>query len=241
MKSLLFALAPLVLQCAALILTLFATLTAPQIARAQETPPLLASQLPQRADALPLFAPRGWVVEKTVRGDLNRDKIADAALVLVEKKPAKFASSEFEARKRALLVVLKEGKVWRRAAFNASMLLGTRDGGAMYGVMETPVNVSIARGVLLVNQDSGSREKTDITLKFRMDKRTKRVYLIGSERSDSDSLINGGRQESINYLTGKKKTTLIKGETEVETTKITRVSQKLRSLESISISERYRE
>ncbi len=209
-------------------------------AEAQESKTLTVAQIPRRADAPVLFAPRGWTIEKQIGGDLNRDKIADAALVLVEKKPAKFASNEFEPRKRALLVLLREGKGWRRAAFNAGMLLGTRDGGAMYGAVETPVNVEIKRGVLLVNQDNGSREKTDITFKFRQDRRTKRFYLIGSERSDSDSLINGGRQESINYLTGVKKTTLIKGETEVETTKTTRVSRKLRSLESVSVRERYR-
>jgi hypothetical protein len=206
---------------------------------AQDAKPLSASKIPLRADAPVLFAPRGWKIEKTISGDLNRDKIADSALVLVENKPVKDASSDPTSRQRALVVVLKEGKGYRRVGFNNSMLLGTRDGGALYGAVETPVNVAIKRGVLEINQDNGSREVTDMTYKFRLDRRTPRLYLIGLELSASDRLINGGRQESTNFLTGIKKITLIKGETEVETTRTVRVSRKLRTLESVRVEERY--
>ncbi len=208
---------------------------------AQDAKPLLVSQVKLRADAPILFAPRGWKIEKRISGDLNRDKIADLALVLVEKLTDNYPdnSSNSAPRARALVVLLKEGKGWHRVGFNNSMLLGTRDGGALYGVVETPVNVSIKRGVLEINQDNGSREVTDMTYKFRLDKRVPRLYLIGSELSASDRLINGGRSESTNYLTGVKKITLIQGETEVETTRTVRVSRKLRPLESIRIEERY--
>ncbi len=220
------------------LLTVFALALVVPAAHAQDAT-LAASRVPLRADAPQRFAPRGWKIEKRVSGDLNRDKIADAALVLVEDKPAKNAEGDPSARSRALVVLLREGKGWRRAGFNNSLLLGTRDGGALYGAALTPVHVSIARGVLLVNQDNGSREVTETTHKFRFDRRTQRLYLIGLELSASDRLINGRRQESTNFLTGIQKTTLIKGENERETTRTTRVSRQLRLLESVKIDERY--
>ena len=229
------------LNCALMkISAVFAALFAfSSLARAQESKPLSVARIPLRADAPPLFAPRGWMIEKRISGDLNRDKIDDLALVLVENKPAKYDVNNPAPRARALVVLLKEGKGWHRVGFNSSMLLGTRDGGALYGVVETPVDVSIKRGVLLIDQENGSREVTNTTHKFRLDKRTPRLYLIGLELSASDRLLNGGRRESANFLMGMKKITLIKGETEVETTRTVRVSRKLRTLESVRVEERY--
>lgn len=209
------------------------------LSAAAQAKPLLASQLPVRADAPILFAPRGWGIEKRVSGDLNRDSVPDAALVLVESKPARDDANNPAPRARALVVLLREGKGWKRAGFNSSLLLGTRDGGAFYGVVETPVNVSIARGVLLVNQDNGSRQTTETTHKFRFDAPAKRFYLIGSEKIDNDRLEPYTRSESTNFLTGVRKVTLIRGETERETTKTSRVSRKLRPLESVRVEERY--
>lgn len=211
---------------------------------AQDAPRLAESQVARRANALARFAPRGWKIEKTIRGDLNRDKISDAALVLVENKPAKDAQGDAMARSRALVVLLKEGKGWRRAGFNNSLLLGTRDGGALYGVMETPVNVSIKNGVLNVNQDNGSREVTDTTHKFRLDKRTRRFYLIGFEISQSDRAGGLSQQESLNFLTGKKEIVIsslgiIGNSPTPKIKKYPPVSRKLRTLESIKVEERY--
>ena len=208
-------------------------------ARAQETKPLTAAHIARRADATVLFAPRGWTVEKTVSGDLNRDKIADAALVLVENTPAKDVDGIPTARRRALVVALREGKGWHRVGFHNSLLLGTHDGGAFYGTMETPVNVSIAKGVLQVNQDSGSREVTETTHKFRLDKRTQRFYLIGAEKIDRDRAMGGARSVSTNYLTGTQKTTTFPDQSDRQITKTTRVNRKLRTLESVKVEERY--
>jgi hypothetical protein len=139
----------------------------------QEAKPLSLSQVALRADALVLFVPRGWKIEKQKSGDLNRDKKPDAVLVLVGNK------SSAAARQRALVVLLREGKGWHLTGFNNSLLLGTRDGGAFYGVSETPVDVSIQQGVLIVEQESGSREVEHTTHKFRFDARQSRMLFIG--------------------------------------------------------------
>jgi hypothetical protein len=206
---------------------------------AQDNPPLSISKIPLRAEATQRFAPRGWKLEKRISGDLNRDKIADAALILVENGLNRDANGNPAARKRALLVVLKEGKGFRRAGFNASLLLGTRDGGAFYGGVETPVGVSIKKGVLLIEQEFGSREVTEITHRFRYNARAKRFHLIGAELRERDRLTGGGRFVSTNYLTGRQEIEGFLGPDTPGQTQIKRVSRKLRSLESVKGDERY--
>lgn len=211
------------------------------IALAQNASPLISSHIARRADAPVLFVPRGWKIEKRINGDLNRDKVSDAALVLVQDYVAKDAEGNATARARALLVILREGKGWKRAGFNNSLLLGTRDGGLFYGVVETPVNVEIKNGVLSVNQDNGSREVTETTHKFRLDKRTQRFYLIGWERIDHDRLTTAVKTISTNYLTGAQKILRMAGDSERQTIQTKRVSRKLRTLESVKVEERYSE
>jgi hypothetical protein len=208
-------------------------------AYAQDAKPLPVAQVKLRANAPALFAPRGWKIEKTVNGDLNRDKVADAALVLVENKPAKDTEGDPTARQRALVVLLKTGKGWTRVGFSNTLLMGTRDGGAFYGVVETPVNVSIAKGILQVNQDNGSREITETTHKFRYDARKNGVLLIGSERVDRDRLTGGVISTSTNYLSGVRIVSTFQAETDKTKTVRSRVSRTLRRLDSFKEDERF--
>ena len=203
--------------------------------------PLKNSQIPLRADAPVLFAPRGWHIEKTVNGHLNlsQDKNWDAVLVLIQ-NPSKNDDADNPAnRARALVVLLGEGKGWHRVGFNSSLLLGTRDGGAFYGMSETPVNVAVKKGVIEVNQDNGSREVTETTFKFRFEPKQNGVFLIGSELSERDRLTTDANFQSTNYLSGIQKTTSIKGENDKITQIKSRVSRKLRTLQSVKVDERY--
>jgi hypothetical protein len=200
------------------------------------TAPLVSSQVPTRADAPVLFAPRGWKIEQQINGHLNGDKVWDAALVLVENPAAKKPDAP---RNRVLVVLLREGKGWRRAGFNNSLLLGTRDGGAFYGVVETPVGVTIEKGVLLVGQESGSREMLNTTHKFRFDARLNRFVLIGSDIIEHDRLTGSVENTSTNYLTGQQMTTSMAGESEKIVRVRSRVSRKLRPLEAIKGDERW--
>jgi hypothetical protein len=198
--------------------------------------PLVPSQVPTRADAPMLFAPRGWKIEQQINGHLNNDKVWDAALVLVEKPVAKNPDAP---RNRALVVLLREGKGWRRAGINTLLLLGTRDGGAFYGVSETPVGVTIEKGVLLVGQESGSREMLNTTHKFRFDARLGRFVLIGTDIIEHDRLSGSAENTSTNYLTGARIKTTIAGESEKLVRVRSRVSRKLRPLEAIKGDERW--
>ena len=203
--------------------------------------PLSVAKVPVRADAPALFAPRGWKIEKRISGNLNADKLADAALVLVENKPVKGADGSPTARQRALVVLLREGKGWHRVGFNGELLPGTRDGGAFYGMVETPVDVSIARSNVVVHAEAGSREVSNSTQLLRYIPAKKGVYLIGLDTSTNDRATGDVVSTSSNFLTGVKRTATFKGKSNKGKTKTSSVSKKLRSLESLRETDRFAE
>lgn len=164
-----------------------------------------AVKLPQMAATVREFVPAGWTVEAEVGGDLNRDSISDLAVVLVEEIPANADKENPPERQRALLILFKtaDGK-FSRAALATKVLLCTRCGGAFYGINETPTNVEISNGVIIVRQDYGSRELTEETYRFRYEPESKRFAFIGLDLKSYDRLTGETLKESTNFLTGVK-------------------------------------
>ena len=152
------------------------------------------------------FVPQGWVIEHTATGDLNGDGKADQALTLVEAPPANVDPDNPPERERALLVLIRNDVGYGRAAGNGALLQCTRCGGAFYGVNETPVDVTIAKGVLIVRQDYGSRNVVATTHRFRRDPASGAFRLIGYDHEDTDRATGLRIVESTNYLTGVKLT-----------------------------------
>ncbi|HEX8188641.1 MAG TPA: MMPL family transporter, partial [Pyrinomonadaceae bacterium] len=142
-----------------------------------------------------------------------------------------------EITSRALVVLLaKPGGGYGRAAVAAKLLGCT----GCHGVLGDPaggnIQVEIKNGVLNVNQLSGSREATDLTLRFRHDPATGRFQLVGEERSDYDRAAGGGTGTSTNYLTGvrvAKTTTVGRGGRESTTSRTTRVPRTRRFIEDV--------
>jgi hypothetical protein len=161
------------------------------------------SQIPAQADNLRKFVPRGWKIERQLTGDLNGDSQADFVLKLVENKPDKDSDGDAAERARALVVVLaSDGGMLTRAGVADKLLQCTRCGGAFYGVVESPAEVKIEKGVIVVTQDHGSRDLTNTTYRFRYDSESQKFMLIGFDYTDSDRLTGGTVTESTNYLTG---------------------------------------
>ncbi|MDQ3821255.1 MAG: hypothetical protein M3362_26745, partial [Acidobacteriota bacterium] len=145
----------------------------------------------------------------------------DYALKLVEDKPAKDKDGTATERQRALVILLrdKDGQ-FKRAAVTDSLLQCTRCGGAFYGVVESPANVKIAKGVLIVEQDHGSREMADLTYRFRYEPETQRFALIGFDYRTVDRLTTNVITESTNYLTGVRETFRGKGKRDLKSRKV---------------------
>ncbi len=164
-----------------------------------------AAKLPAQAETTRAFVPEGWTIEAEIEGDLNKDAIPDQAVILVEAMPADADKENPPERQRALLLLFKtDAGALRRAALAGKALLCTRCGGAFFGVAETPVKVTIEKGVVIVRQEYGSRELTEETLRFRYDAAEGRFVFIGMDRLVHDRLTGLATIESSNYLTGVK-------------------------------------
>jgi len=176
------------------------------------------SRVPAQAAAPQKFAPAGWKIEEQVTGDLNGDTVPDYALKLVEAKPEKDAEGNPTERGRALVVALatKDGQL-TRAGVADSLLQCTRCGGAFYGFVETPAEVTIEKGVVVVQQDHGSREVTNTTYRFRYEPSSGKFLLIGFDLANADRATAQVSSESINYLTGAREEMRSKGEKDLKT------------------------
>lgn len=193
---------------------------------AAQSPVLIdKSRIPAVAANVREFVPTGWKIEEQLSGDLNGDGLPDHALKLVEDKPTKDQDDIATERARALVIALtgKDGKL-ARAGVADKLLQCTRCGGAFYGVVESPANVEIKKGSIVVDQDHGSRNLTNTTYRFRHDPETQRFVLIGFEYADADRMTAQVVSESTNYLTGVRKVTRDKGEKTLHNR--TRISRK---------------
>lgn len=175
------------------------------------------SRIPAVGTDVKDFVPPGWKIEEQITGDLNGDSQPDYALKLVEDKPAKDKDDVATERQRALVILLrnKDGKL-ARAAVTDTLLQCTSCGGAFYGVVEAPANVKIEKGVIIVEQDHGSREIGDETFRFRYEPETGKFALIGFDYAYHDRLTAEVMTESINYLTGVRETFRGKGRKETK-------------------------
>jgi hypothetical protein len=194
------------------------------------------SRIPAEADAPDQFVPKGWKIEAKVMGHLNGDSVFDFALKLVQDKPDKNGEGDATERGRALVIVLAtaDGRL-KRAGVAEALLQCTRCGGAFYGVVEAPAEVEIEKGAVVVNQEHGSRELSNLTFRFRYDAATQRFILIGFDYVTADRLTANVVTESTNYLTGLRVVTRSKGER--DTKRRTTIPKKKIFLEDVNSDE----
>jgi hypothetical protein len=168
---------------------------------AQPTP-LELSKVPQEGKAAQDFVPAGWKIEATTRGDLDKNGKEDVVLELVQEEQ-KGQGDEVTERSRALLALLTaEGGKLRRAGASNRVLYcigcqGTMGGGGG-GVTR------IEKGVLIVDQMSGSRDMVHTVLRFRYDPKERRFVFIGEDIEKTDRAVGTSAVESTNLLTGTK-------------------------------------
>lgn len=188
------------------------------------------SNIPASGNRPADFAPRGWKVEDAVKGDLNGDGKTDYAIKLVEAKPVR--QDEPSDSERALVIAFAVDDKLKRIAVADKLLQCTSCGGAFYGVMPAPADVSVEKGVLRVENEHGSRDVSRSTFRFRYDPGSGGIVLIGYDYTDNDRLTGAVVTESTNYLTGERVTTTSKGKR--TTTKRSKVSSSKIRLENAS-------
>lgn len=146
--------------------------------------------------------PRPYALEYSQRVDLDGDGDLDLAMVGIDGPvPAPTDTTEkFVEGNRILVIARKDTDGWRIAGTSTTALICRSCGGAFWGVIGAPVEMSASRNTLVIAQSAGSREVTDWTHRYRIDKGG--VRLIGLDRSMVDRATGGSVTESTNYLTG---------------------------------------
>jgi hypothetical protein len=150
----------------------------------------LASEGPRAAS----FVPRGWVLEQQAEGDLTGDRRPDLAVLIRQQRPD-------DAEHDRALVVVERGAdgVYARIGVGSRFLLCSSCYGAIAGAVGTPL-LSIRRGVLHIDQLSGSREARERALRFRLDAESGRMQLVGEELNTWDRVDRRGTRTVTNHL-----------------------------------------
>ena len=185
---------------AVLLLLVAAGLSAAPRALAQDAPRFPVSAVPARGAGVQAFVPAGWKAASELAGDLNGDGRPDRVVHVVETGSHYDPDAITAApESQALLILLAEpGGGWRRAGM-ATRLLQTI-------VPQYVLQLTIRRGVLIVNQNFGMTEVTDITHRFRLEPATGRFLLIGRDQFNyhRPQELSDPVKTSENYLTGQR-------------------------------------
>ncbi len=153
------------------------------------------------------FAPPGWLAEKKVRGDLDRDGDRDLAIVLVQ-DPKVGSAYGVNDGSRALVFARRDPSGTLRRSGVAPLLLGCREcGGAFWGASGMPVNLSFSGGNVVVNQQFGSRELTSTVHRIRWNTTRRKFRLVGLDTVLLDRGTLTSTEVSTNHLTGRQVTT----------------------------------
>lgn len=171
-------------------------------ARAQDAPaPVFpAAAVPASGAAVRAFVPAGWKAASEIDGDLNGDGRADRVVHVVPRNTWYDPDAITAAPDaQALLILLADAGGGLRRAGMATGLLQTL--APQYGL-----KLTIRRGVLIVNQNFGMTEVTDLTHRFRLDPATGRFLLIGRDvfTYHRPQELSDPVKTSENYLTGQR-------------------------------------
>jgi hypothetical protein len=172
-------------------------------ARAQNVLTFNPEQVPAEGRRPQDFLPRDWKIGARAEGDLNGDHLPDHVLQLV---PHDYDSSGISAapEAQALLILLSAdgGGRLQRTGLATKLLMPV--------VPQYILAMSIRNGVLVINQNFGMTDVTDLTHRLRYEPTAGRFQLIGKDT------FNYHRPQgpnwpatriSENYLTGARLTT----------------------------------
>ncbi len=174
-----------------------------------EPPPVTYPTIARQASALAGFVPQGWLLEAKATGDLNGDRLPDAALVLQMNDPRNLVASTFDPNEKynsnpRMLVVAfaRKGGGYALAAADHRLIPRLENQNQDEPFDEVKIVGGTLRLKMHVFMSAGGWRMGGSAFTFRW--RDGGFKLIGFDR-DSVMRNTGETEEvSINYLTGRK-------------------------------------
>jgi hypothetical protein len=143
------------------------------------------------------FVPAGWDTLATAKGDLNKDSLADVAVVIQRKKTTSSAEDGFPEAEPRLLLVLFGARTGLNLACQSNVAILLADAG---GAMGDPFEqLAIERGTLVTGFYGGSRDKWNMSYRYRYQQGD--FYLIGADAWGGNE--SYAYKYSYNLLTGR--------------------------------------
>lgn len=143
------------------------------------------------------FIPAGYKAVKVAKGDMNKDGISDMAVIADEEN----VTGDFPGRILLILFKGEDGKYSLSARSDKAVL--KRGEGGVASINGEPLNdMRIENGVLIFDYYGGSRERWNLSYRFRFENNN--WVLIRANEGWEDSLNEeGGESKSFNLVTGK--------------------------------------
>jgi hypothetical protein len=155
------------------------------------------------------FVPENWKIIRTTTGDLNKDGIEDAALVIQEMDPRKIQISNglgidtLDTNPRIMMILFKDPKSnkFRLKETSKTFILNHYS-----PAMDDPFDgIIISKGILEIGfhfwYSTGSWYQTILEYKFRFQKND--FFLIGAEFREINRATTEGLKRSFNFSTKK--------------------------------------
>lgn len=143
-----------------------------------------------------------FVLENLIQNDISGDNDKDVIVVLKEISDQK--NKEGNSGNRQLIIFKNMGSdILKKVGFSNRVLLCSSCYGSLAGPQGGSPQIKIsAKGVIDISQQSGSREISDVVLRFKYDANKNRILLIGKDANYSDRATGESVNTSINYITG---------------------------------------
>lgn len=166
------------------------------------------------------FIPQGWTVLETVTGDLNRDGKADTAFIIQQNDPNNIKSHEglgserLNLNPRKLLVLFQTAQGYQLITENDSLPSENDEESPCLADPLEDGGIAITKGLLKISLhywlSCGSWYVTNNSYTFRF--QNNNFSLIGFDSNDFHRASGDITEKSINFSTGKVKTTTGKNE-----------------------------
>ncbi|WP_312968537.1 hypothetical protein [Acinetobacter gerneri] len=198
------------------------------------------------------FIPKGWTLFQKVEGDLNKDGQKDIAMIIEEKNPKNIVkndalgSEELDLNPRKLLILFKDQQSYRLVGSNDTIpSANDADAPCLADPLAEFDPLEIKNGVLQVAfhywYSCGSWYVNNNTYSFRYENTPQpnkaSFKLIGFDSTDFHRASGDSSTYSVNFLTGKTKSTSGANEFAEQKQKIKTTWSKLKQRYDLSLSQ----